>query len=245
MKIKFTFRWTNYPDSKLATFISKLKCSFAGFLAWCGLWLFPLMIAAGIASTYDKALIAIIVVAACTLISYGLLFLIDESKIAAKKSSKLNARRAKTEFITKEKDLASATVGAFRDAMCNYFLSVSESFAQDFGKNFEFEDKRSLIFGCITDTVDTAIKINGPRFFDENDPTMSEKRNEAASKIFALTYYFLNGFDSVIELQTIPFEKRISDLTDLLKEILNDTSEQFPHEDMLNAHLIAEIIKRN
>ncbi len=244
MKIKLTFRWTNYPDSKLATFLSKVKGSFAGFLGWCGLWLLPFMISAGIASNYGKALVAIIVVAACTLISYGLLFLIDESKIAAKKSSKLNAKRAKAEPSAKDKYLASATVSALRDAMCNYFLSVSEEFAQDFGKNFEFEDKKSLIFGCITDTIDTAIENNGPHFFDENNPTMLEKRNEVASKIFAITYYFLNGFDSVIELQTVPFEKRISALSDLLKEILNDTSGQFPHEDMLNAHLIDEIIKR-
>ena len=87
MKIKFTLRFWEYKDSKLATFISMVKGSVGGFFAWIGMFLLPLIIGCGIASQYGAAGTVAIVIGIIAVVSYGFLFLIDEDNIGLKSES--------------------------------------------------------------------------------------------------------------------------------------------------------------
>lgn len=70
-------------------------------MGWMGLFLIPLIVSAGIASQTGYAWVAIVVVIAVALISYGCLFLIKEEKIAEKRERKLGISSAsdKNQFV--------------------------------------------------------------------------------------------------------------------------------------------------
>lgn len=95
MKINLTFRFCEYEDSKIATFISMMKGSVAGFFAWLGLFLLPFMIGCGIASGYGAAGTVAIIIAIVAVLSYIGLFFIHEDSIAAKAKKKRSPRKIK------------------------------------------------------------------------------------------------------------------------------------------------------
>lgn len=96
MKIRVQFYYTEYKNSKIATFLSKLKSGIYGFMAWLGLFLVPFGFAGHIGSMYGCAPEALTVVGIIAIILYFLLFLIDESKIAERKNRKLDQKNGKS-----------------------------------------------------------------------------------------------------------------------------------------------------
>lgn len=96
MRIKFTFRFWKYRDSKLATFISIAKGSIGGFFAWIGLFLLPLIIGCGIASQFGAAGIVAIVIGIIAVASYLCLFLIDEDNIGLKSEHRVETSQNST-----------------------------------------------------------------------------------------------------------------------------------------------------
>lgn len=96
MKIRVQFYYTEYKNSKIATFLSKLKSGVYGFIAWLGLFLVPFGFAGHIGSMYGCAQEALTAVGIIAIILYLLLFLIDESKIAERKSIKMDQKSRKS-----------------------------------------------------------------------------------------------------------------------------------------------------
>ena len=131
-KIKITYKYTKYEHSKLATAISMFKSSFGGFLGWMGIFLIPLIVSAGIASQTGYAWVAIVVILAVALISYGCLFFIKEEKIAENKEKKLgiSSENNNPQFAQKPIELYSVLEDKLNQAK-NHFSDLISRFSKE------------------------------------------------------------------------------------------------------------------
>ena len=152
MKIKFTLRFWEYKDSKLATFISMVKGSVGGFFAWIGMFLLPLIIGCGIASQYGAAGTVAIVIGIIAVVSYGFLFLIDEDNIGLKSESS-NAPASTMQSENQAPQEQSEGISEQRLDQITKATTFAAIYIQKLSVADEFLDTREEIIKCLNNDL--------------------------------------------------------------------------------------------
>lgn len=203
MKIKVHFEYVEYKNSKLATFLSKIKSGFWGFIAWMGLFLLPLMIACGIASQSGNALAALIVVGVIAIGSYVSLFFIDERKIAKQKDEK-NAHKAETPKYTHSKIIPDSmiefTLEDYRKKYIADALDVSQKIMTALHMHEEFLNTVDEIVATINNDLLIYESLFGKRIYLDTPPKFKEILENIPDKAVGIAIYnclLKQSFDGV------------------------------------------------
>ncbi len=235
MKIKIHFEYVEYKDSKLATFLSRIKSGFWGFVAWMGLFLLPLIIACGIASQSGNALVALIVVGSIAIGSYIFLFFIDERKIAKQKGKK-NAPKAETPKYTYSKIIPDSmiefTLEDYRKKYISDALEVSQKIMVALRMHEEFLATADEIVATINNDLLIYESLFGKQLYLDTPPKFKEILENIPNKAVGIAIYnsllkqSFDGIRSGIIIGHIPdvllseFDSSSTKIFDMTKEEL-------------------------
>ncbi|MBE6555025.1 MAG: hypothetical protein E7663_02155 [Ruminococcaceae bacterium] len=237
MKIKVHFEYVEYKNSKLATFLSKIKSGFWGFVAWMGLFLLPLIIACGIASQSGNALVALIVVGIVAIASYVFLFFIDERKIAKQKEEK-NVPTAETSKYTHSKiipdSMIELTLEDYRKKYIADALDVSQKIMYALHLHEEFLNTTDEIVSTINNDLLIYESLFGKRLYLDTPPKFKEILEKIPDKAVGIAIYTcllkqsFEGVRSGIIIGHIPdvllseFDSPTTKIFDMTKEELKE-----------------------
>ena len=252
MKIKHTFFYTKYENSKLATAISMLKSGFAGFLAWIGLFLLPLLIGCGIASQYGAAGVVAIIIGIIAIISYFCLFLIDEESIALKKEEQLvkqidNIKSQENETnknsnTQKESQIHAIQQYSLEELRINQ-INISTQAAEDYLKNYKisqyFNDAKKEIFNTLNSFLKIYEMLYGKELYlYSNEKMIGLLYDLSETAVFIAIDYILRISENFPDLKKGQIYEKMKKIIDLN----NEKSELFEmsYEELRN-YLINQI----
>ena len=237
MKIKVRFEYVEYKNSKLATFLSMIKSGFWGFVAWMGIFVFPLAFACQIASFYGNELIALIVVGVIAIGSYIFLFSIDERKIANQKDGKC-VPETETLNYTNSKIIPDPMIElAPEDYRKKYIadaLDVSQKIMNALHMHEEFLNTTDEIIATINNDLLIYESLFGERIYVDTSPKFKEILENIPDKAVGIAIYnclLKQSFDGVrsgIIIGHIPvvllseFNSESTRIYDMTKEELKD-----------------------
>ena len=190
MKIKFTLRFWEYKDSKLATFISMVKGSVGGFFAWIGMFLLPLIIGCGIASQYGAAGTVAIVIGIIAVVSYGFLFLIDEDNIGLKSESS-NAPTSTKQNENQAPQEQSKGISEQRLDQITKATTFAAIYIQKLAVADEFLDTREEIIKCLNNDLSVYEMIFKSELYNEANEKTKAILDQQGMKAVAISLHII------------------------------------------------------